>query len=83
MKPDYAPAYYYRGLAKKKLNDTNGEIQDYTKAIEFRPDFEKAYYERGMARYASGDKTGGCEDLNKAVRLGSDDAYNNLVIHCK
>jgi tetratricopeptide (TPR) repeat protein len=83
IKPDHAIAYFYRAQAKGKLNDLKGEIEDYTKAIEYKPDYETAYIERGLAKYETGDRSGGCSDLNQAVKLGSDEAYNNLLQYCK
>ena len=55
LKPDYAEAYFNRGLAYFKTGSYyNREpyekaIQDFTKAIELKPDFVDAYYHRGLA----------------------------------
>jgi tetratricopeptide (TPR) repeat protein len=45
--PDYAPAYYNRGLAYAELGDTSKAIEDWTKAIEIDPDYADAYKSRG------------------------------------
>jgi len=70
-------------LAKGKLKDRKGEIDDYTMAIEYKPDYENAYNQRGMARHEIGDVLGCCQDLNQAVKLGCDVAYDNLNAYCK
>jgi uncharacterized protein (TIGR02145 family) len=40
--------YYMRGNAKLALQDMNGAINDYSKAIELNPLNYKAYYNRGL-----------------------------------
>ncbi len=52
LKPDYAIAYYNRGLAKRRLKQYADAIKDYSKATEINPDFVEAYYNRGIANYA-------------------------------
>jgi hypothetical protein len=70
-------------MAKNKMKDNKGEIDDYTRAIELNPYFVDAYYKRGIARYNLEDKIGGCEDINTAVKQGSNLAYAYLQLHCK
>jgi tetratricopeptide (TPR) repeat protein len=54
LKPDFADAYYNRGLAYfRKGSSYNFEphkkaINDFTKAIELQPDFADAYYNRAV-----------------------------------
>ncbi len=67
LKPDFADAYYNRGLAKQakvyifggrvwtERGGLDGAIADYTKAIDLKPDFADAYYNRGLAEQASAD----------------------------
>ena len=50
LNPNYAKAYYNRGIAKFDLQDYKGAIADYTKAIELNPNYAKAYYNRGIAK---------------------------------
>ena len=55
LKPDYAEAYFNRGLAHFKTGSYYNKepyekaIQDFTKAIELKPDFADAYYHRSLA----------------------------------
>jgi len=37
LRPDYARAYYNRGLVKFNKNDLEGALADFTKAIELNP----------------------------------------------
>jgi tetratricopeptide (TPR) repeat protein len=48
--PQFADAYFNRGLAKYSLGDKNGSIADWTKAIEVNPQYAEAYYNRGYAK---------------------------------
>ena len=48
LNPNYANAYYNRGISKHNLKDYNGAISDYNKAIEIDPNYANAYYNRGF-----------------------------------
>jgi tetratricopeptide (TPR) repeat protein len=50
LNPQYADAYYNRGVAKAALGDKYAAIADYTKAIEVNPQFADSYYNRGYAK---------------------------------
>ena len=61
LKPDYALAYYNRGLAKYDLGDNQEAIKDYDKAIQINQNWGElglwaAYNNRGVAKYDLGDK---------------------------
>ena len=79
INPDYAAAYYNRGIAKSDLQDYHGAIEDYNKAIEINPDYVAAYYNRGNAKSDLQDYHGAIEDYNKAIEINPDFAfaYNN------
>ena len=49
LKPDYAKAYYNRGIAYGDKGDFDRAIEDFNKAIDLNPDYAKAYYSRGIA----------------------------------
>ncbi|MHB8261504.1 MAG: tetratricopeptide repeat protein [Bacteroidia bacterium] len=76
-------AYYNRGVAKGKLGDAIGEVQEYSKAIELNPKFAIAYFSRGTCKYSLRDKKGACLDWSKAGELGYEDAYDNISKYCK
>ena len=46
LKPDFAPAYYNRGLAYSRKGDLDKAIADYTEAIRLEPDLAHAYEAR-------------------------------------
>jgi len=69
LRPDYAEAYEYRGLAKSMKGDIKGAIADYTKAIECRPDYTLAYTNRGVAEKREGDVDAAIADFTKAIEI--------------
>jgi tetratricopeptide (TPR) repeat protein len=61
--------YYSKGNCKKLLNDYNGAISDFTKAIQYNPNFAEAYYRRGNTRVLLNDNEGALSDYDKAIEL--------------
>jgi tetratricopeptide (TPR) repeat protein len=51
INPEYAEAYYNRGLAKAIQQHYNEAIADYTTAIEINPKYADAYYNRGLTKF--------------------------------
>jgi tetratricopeptide (TPR) repeat protein len=49
INPNYADAYYNRGLAYKNLKDYQNAIRSYDRAIEIDPNYANAYCNRGSA----------------------------------
>ena len=74
---DVKTAYYNRALSKSKLEDHNGAIADYTKAIEIYPQYFDAIMNRSIAREILGDIKGACSDAKKIVSLGFTGIKNN------
>jgi len=62
----YLPyAYFYRGQAKYEIDNYEGSIVDYNKAIEIGEDrysIKKAYYDRGLSKHEIEDYEGAIED---------------------
>jgi tetratricopeptide (TPR) repeat protein len=79
LNPDFADAYYSRGLAKSALGDKQGAITDYNEAIRLNPNYDKAYNNRGNAKKNLGDKQGAIADYNEAIRLNPN--YANAYIN--
>ena len=77
--PDYADAYYNRGLAYFYEGDYDRAIADFDKAIELKPDDAVAYNNRGNAYADKGKYDRAIADFDKAIELKPDDAvaYNN------
>jgi tetratricopeptide (TPR) repeat protein len=57
-------------LKNQKLNDPNGAVADYTRAIAIDPQFAFAYGARGLLKYTKlKDKSGGIADVRQAAKL--------------
>lgn len=87
LKPDYASAYYNRGLARHATGEVKGALRDFTRAIGLRPEDADAYVGRGLVRRDKGDADGALQNFTQAIRLkpGFALAYNNrgVVRHAK
>jgi len=79
LKPDFAEAYYNRGVARLKEGDEWRALRDYDEAIRLKPNLAEAYNNRGIARRQKGDVQGALQDYTEAIRLEPDyaGAYNN------
>ena len=79
INPEYAEAYYGRGVVYgvKELYDE--AIEDYTKAIELNPKLAVAYYKRGFAYGDKGLSDEAIEDYTKAIQINPKyaEAYYN------
>jgi len=71
---DYAEAYRVRGDNKYLLEDYNGAIADYSKAIELDPNYAEAYMFKGQSSYYLRDFYGAIADLTKAIELDPNNA---------
>ena len=67
------------GNTKTYLEDYEGAIADYTKAIELDSDDATAYFYRGDAKEMLGDFNGACEDWKIAVSLGNEEAKKFIL----
>jgi cytochrome c-type biogenesis protein CcmH/NrfG len=79
LDPANAAAYYYRGVSRERVGDTQGALADYNRAIRLDPDHAKAYNNRGAIRKDRGDLAGALKDFNHAIRLEphTPEAYAN------
>ena len=59
------------GDKKYQLNDFNGAILDYTKAIEIDSAYSKSFYMRGLCKQALMDNDSAFLDFNKAIAIDS------------
>ena len=76
LAPDFAYAYYNRGLLMCALKDYQSAMADFTQALQIDPKMGEAYFNRGLANAFNGDKDKGISDLSKAGELGVIEAYN-------
>jgi tetratricopeptide (TPR) repeat protein len=82
LKPDYALAFYNRGVTRGKQGDLDGALADYNEAIRIKPDYPSALNNRGLARADQGDLDGAIADYNQAIRLKPDYAvaFNSRAV---
>ena len=81
--PNFADAYYNRGLANAKKGSFNEAISDYTKAIQINPDDSDFYYNRGIAYYKKNDFDPAISDYTKAIQIRPDPTvyYNRALVY--
>ena len=85
LNPDFATAYYNRGVAYKNLGKYQLAIDDYSRAIRINPDNASAYYNRGFAYMNLGKYQLAIDDYSRAIRINPDKAiaYNNRGVAYK
>ena len=78
IEPDFTEVYLKRASLKQELEDLNGALDDYNKAIEskfvwylFWIDYVDVttYYKRGVVKNLLKDHKGAIEDFNKAIDI--------------
>ena len=70
LKPDFAQAYYNRGVAKRRLNSVDAveaAIKDFNRVISLKGDSSEVYYNRGRSKSSLGDVKGAEQDFKKAL----------------
>ncbi|MGN6186069.1 MAG: tetratricopeptide repeat protein [Thermoanaerobaculia bacterium] len=67
--PSVVRAWSRRGQLREQLNDWNGAIADFTKAIELAPNDASGYADRGWAYGAKEEFTAALADYDKALAL--------------
>ena len=90
LKPIWADAYYYRGLAYLKMDAYNmleNAINNFYYALTIDPFFAEAYFARGIIYLKKGSRDKAIEDFSQAIRLKPDYAkayfYRGLVHYQK
>jgi tetratricopeptide (TPR) repeat protein len=83
INPNFAEAYYKRGVARYRLGDNQGALTDYEQAIRVNPNDAAAYHNRGVARSELGDKRGAISDIQKVADLfksaGQQESYDKAM----
>jgi tetratricopeptide (TPR) repeat protein len=79
LDPNYAPAYYNRGIAFRKKEDYDSAIADFTQAIRLDSNYADAYNGRGIVYSYKGEYNKAIVDYSQAIRLNADFefAYTN------
>ena len=82
--PNFAPAWYYRGMANRRAGNLSQAIADYTAAIAAEPDYPVAFYARGVAHRELEDYPQARQDYDRAIELEPEDAdfyYARGIVH--
>lgn len=69
LKPNWADAYYSRGLAHFDADEYDKAIGDLSRAIALNPKDEAFYFVRGQAYYAKNEYENAINDLSKYLNL--------------
>jgi tetratricopeptide (TPR) repeat protein len=80
--PNYANAFFNRGIAYKAIGQYDRAIEDYDQAIRITPSDAEAFFNRGIAYRAKGQYDRAIEDYSQAIRLNPNYAiafYNRGV----
>ena len=72
LQPDYADAYYERGLKNDLGDDRAAAMRDYNKAIELNPSFLEAYRTRAVLYLLDGKGALAIVDYTKIIDLKPD-----------
>jgi len=75
LRPNYAPAYYSRGVAQQNLEHNEVAIQNYSEAIRLAPDMAVAYAARGVCLVRLRRDPDALIDFQRALELKPDLAF--------
>ena len=76
LDPDFADAYYNRGVAKVRLKEFQEAIKDFDKAIELKPDDIFCYLNRGVAKDQIKEFREAIKDFDEAIDLDPEYPYS-------
>ncbi len=82
FKPHLPEPYFFRAVAKHRLEDFRGAINDYDQALYIKPFYPDAYMNRGMAYHELRDFDNAIKDYNRTLEMDpkNEAAYNNRGI---
>lgn len=69
INPNFADAYYRRGLAQFDLGNKQDAIEDYTKSLSINPQKTEVYLGRSLANFAGGNIDKTIEDAKEAIAI--------------
>jgi tetratricopeptide (TPR) repeat protein len=78
LKPDYAEAINYRGLAREKQGDRVGAQADYDQAIQLKPGYVSALNNRARMHLAQDDLPNAQQDYDAAIRV-KPESHKDLI----
>jgi tetratricopeptide (TPR) repeat protein len=71
LKPEFAPAYFMRGLIAYDAGDYKEAVTYFDGAVQRMPTYYQALYARGVAKKKAGDEKGGEKDIKDAKGMSS------------
>jgi tetratricopeptide (TPR) repeat protein len=83
LNPDYAEAYYDKGLALYSIGEIAETINSYDMTIKLDPNNADAYIAKGIALSNIGNSQEATHSYDKAIKLNTDDAkyyYNKAKV---
>ncbi len=72
LRPDWADAYLYRGIARFELDGAPDAMADFDEAIRLKPDLVEAYLYRGQFKELEAQYDNAIADYDKAIQLKPD-----------
>jgi tetratricopeptide (TPR) repeat protein len=72
--PHNATLYCDRGAAHLMLQNYDGALSDFNRAIELKPNYADAYSNRGLVHYAQEKYQEALSDYNQAIEISNTDA---------
>lgn len=78
VSPEYAAAYYSRGVLHQFSKNYNKAVEDYSKAIAYKPDYFEAYNNRGNLYSESGNSELALADYTSALSIDKNSVYAYL-----
>jgi tetratricopeptide (TPR) repeat protein/proteasome lid subunit RPN8/RPN11 len=69
LNPNYADAFFNRGITHVENGELDNAIDDYSQAIRINPNYAKAHHNRAMAYAAKKDYDKAIEGYTEAIRL--------------
>lgn len=78
LKPDYAGANYYLGIALAQSRDSSGSVRAFHVALEKRPESTEIHYNFGVALRQMGNFPDAIRELRQATELKPEDG----LAHC-
>lgn len=79
LKPDYALAFYNRGLAYYSKRELDAAMKDYNEAIRLNPDMDNAFYNRALVYEEMLDFPTAIADYQKYLDLGGGQRNHDQV----
>ena len=73
--PEYAEAYFLRGMSYLRIKNYEKAIVDFTSCIKYNPNHAEAFYWRGKVYYYLEDYSNAISSYNVAIKLDPDNTY--------